>query len=61
MTEQEQILQRQVIAVFAKVGIAIRNGTKVKLTAEELRLLSLTQIGSVFVDVSYQGETYQIH
>jgi proline racemase len=51
MTEQEQILQRQVIAVFAKVGIAIRNGTKV----------SLTQIGSVFVDVSYQGETYRIH
>lgn len=61
MTEQEQILQRQVSAVFAKVGTAIRNGTKVKLTAEELRLLSLTQIGSVFVDVSYQGETYRIH
>lgn len=61
MTEQEQSLQWQVSAVFAKVGIAIRNGTKVKLTAEELRLLSLTQIGSVFVDVSYQGETYQIH
>lgn len=61
MTEQEQILQRKVSAVFAKVGIAIRNGTKVKLTAEELRLLSLTQIGSVFVDVSYQGETYRVH
>lgn len=61
MTEQEQILQRKVSAVFAKVGIAIRNGPKVKLTAEELRLLSLTQIGSVFVDVSCQGETYRIH
>lgn len=61
MIEQEQILQRKVSAVFAKVGIAIRNGTKVKLTAEELRLLSLTQIGSVFVDVSYQGETYRVH
>lgn len=61
MTEQEEIKQREVNAVFSKVGIAIRNGTKVKLTAEELKLLSLTQIGSVFVDVSYQGESYQIH
>ena len=61
MTEQDEILQRKVSAVFAKVGIAIRNGTKLKLTAEELRLLSLTQIGSVFVDVSYQGETHRVH
>lgn len=54
-------LERQIIAVFSKVGVAIRNGTKLELTAEEVKLLALTSLGDAAVTVSYDPSTYRLH
>lgn len=54
-------LERQIITVFSKVGVAIRKGTKLELTAEEVKLLALTSLRDAAVTVSYDASTYRLH
>jgi len=58
---QEEALKRKVRAIFSKLGIAITNGTAVTLTEEEVKLLSQTSVGDLFVTCSYRSEVFRIH
>lgn len=57
---QEEALKRKVMAIFSKLGIAITNGTAVALTEEEVKLLSQTSVGDLFVTCSYRSEVFRI-
>ena len=65
MTEEIEIeveeLKRKVMAVFYKLGIAITNGTAVALNETEVKLLSQTSVGDLFVTCSYDTESFRIH
>ena len=54
-------LKRKVMAVFYKLGIAITNGTAVALNETEVKLLSQTSIGDLFVTCSYSPEGFRVH
>lgn len=58
---QEEALKRKVMAIFSKLGVAITNGTAVTLTEEEVKLLSQTSVGDLFVTCSYSTEDFRIH
>lgn len=58
---QEETLKRKVMVIFSKLGIAITNGTAVTLTEEEVKLLSQTSVGDLFVTCSYSTEAFRIH
>ena len=58
---QEEALKRKVMALYAKLGIAITNGTAVTLTEEEVKILSQTSVGDLFVTCSYSTEVFRIH
>jgi len=58
---QEEALKRKVMAIFFKLGVAITNGTAVALNETEVKLLSQTSVGDLFVTYSYNPETFRIH
>lgn len=58
---QEEDLKRKVMALYAKLGIAITNGTAVALNETEVKLLSQTSVGDLFVTYSYSAEVFRIH
>lgn len=58
---QEEALKRKVMALYAKLGIAITNGTAVTLNEEEVKLLSQTSVGDLFITYSYSAEVFRIH
>lgn len=58
---QEEDLKRKVMALYAKLGIAITNGTAVALNETEVKLLSQTSVGDLFITYSYSAEVFRIH
>lgn len=58
---QEEALKRKVMAIFSKLGIAITNGTAVTLTEEEVKILSQTSVGDLFITCSYSNEFFKLH
>lgn len=58
---QEEDLKRKVMALYAKLGIAITNGTAVTLNEIEVKLLSQTSVGDLFITYSYSAEVFRIH
>lgn len=58
---QEEALKRKVMALYAKLGVAITNGTAVTLTEEEVKLLSQTSVGDLFVTCTYNNEFFKLH
>ena len=58
---QEEALKRKVMAIFSKLGIAITNGTAVTLNETEVKLLSQTSVGDLFITYSYSAEVFRIH
>lgn len=58
---QEEALKRKVMAIFSKLGIAITNGTAVTLNEIEVKLLSQTSVGDLFITYSYSAEVFRIH
>ena len=58
---QEEALKRKVMAIFSKLGIAITNGTAVTLNETEVKILSQTSVGDLFVTCSYNPEGFRVH
>jgi hypothetical protein len=54
-------LKRKVMAIFSKLGVAITNGTAVTLNETEVKILSQTSVGDLFVTCSYNTEDFRIH
>lgn len=54
-------LKRKVMAIFSKLGIAITNGTAVTLNETEVKLLSQTSVGDLFVTCTYSNELFRLH
>lgn len=59
-TKSEE-LKRKVMAIYAKLGIAITNGTAVALNETEVKLLRQTSVGDLFITCSYSAEAFRIH